>query len=264
MENLLHWFFADLSWLQIAVLAVGAMIIGINKTAVPALGVLAVVLFTQFFDPHTASAAVLPLLCAGDLLAVAWYRRSANWKFVLALLPWALVGLVLGMAVVRCIRNTNVLGLVIALLILGVQALSLMKGAVQERIDKMRGGMAMAAIFGILAGFTTQVANAAGPVMAIYLVLMKFSKEEYIGSAAWYFLILNWIKLPLFALDGRLNWQVIKFVPGVFIFLILGSVIGILFLRNISQKSFTRIVQILTAVCAIRLLWMSLAKMGIF
>ena len=52
----------------------------------------------------------------------------------------------------------------------------------------------MAATFGILAGFTTQVANAAGPVMAIYLVLMKFSKEEYIGSAAWYFLILNWIK----------------------------------------------------------------------
>ena len=115
--------------------------------------------------------------------------------------------------------------------------------------------------FGILAGFTTQVANAAGPVMAIYLVLMKFSKEEYIGSAAWYFLILNWIKLPLFAMDGRLNWQVIRFVPGVFIFLILGSVIGILFLRNISQKSFTRIVQILTAVCAVRLLWMSIAKL---
>ena len=263
MENLLHWFFGDLTWLQIAILAIGAMIIGINKTAVPALGVLAVVLFTQFFDPHTASAAVLPLLCAGDLLAVAWYRREANWKFVAALLPWAMVGLVLGMAVVRSISNTYLLGLVIALLILGVQLLSLMKGTVQQQIDKMRGGMFMAAIFGILAGFTTQVANAAGPVMAIYLVLMKFSKEEYIGSAAWYFLILNWIKLPLFALDGRMNWEVLKIVPGVLIFLLAGAAIGILFLRNISQKCFTRIVQVLTMLCALRLLWMSLAKMGV-
>ena len=259
-----EWMFGDFSWLQIAVMALGAIIIGINKTAIPALGALAVVMFTQFFDPATASAAVLPLLCVGDVMAVIWYRRSANWKFVLNLLPWALVGLLLGMVVVRCISNTNVLGLVIGAIILGVQLLSLTKGKFQQKIDEWRGSIGMAAIFGILAGFTTQVANAAGPVMAIYLVLMKFSKEEYIGSAAWYFLILNWIKLPLFALDGRLNWQVIKFVPGVFIFLILGSVIGILFLRNISQKSFTRIVQILTAVCAIRLLWMSLAKMGIF
>ena len=260
---MLEWFFGDFSYLQIAVLAAGALIIGINKTAIPALGALVVVMFTQFFDPRMASAAVLPLLCAGDLLAVIWYRRSANWKFVCNLLPWALVGMLCGMLVVRNIVNTNVLGIVIAAIILGVQALSLTRGAIQDRIDAWRGSLGMAAVFGILAGFTTQVANAAGPVMAIYLVLMKFSKEEYIGSAAWYFLILNWIKLPLFALDGRMNWEVLKIVPGVLIFLLAGAAIGILFLRNISQKCFTRIVQVLTMLCALRLLWMSLAKMGV-
>ena len=255
---MLEWFFGDFSALQIAVLAIGALIIGINKTAIPALGALVVVMFTQFFPPHIASAAVLPLLCCGDLLAVTWYRRQANWNFVFKLLPWALVGLMLGMLVVRCIDNTNVLGIVIAGIILGVQLLSLSRGVMQKKIDLWRGSTAMAAVFGILAGFTTQVANAAGPVMAIYLVLMKFSKEEYIGSAAWYFLILNWLKLPLFALDGRLTWEVLKIVPGVLIFLVIGSAAGLLFLRNISQKSFTTIVQILTALCALRLLWLNI------
>ena len=261
---MLEWMFGDFSWLQIAIMAIGAVIIGINKTAIPALGALVVVMFTQFFDPATASAAVLPLLCTGDLLAVIWYRRTANWKFVLNLLPWALVGLLLGMVTVRSISNTNVLGLVIGAIILGVQLLSLTKGKMQEKIDAWRGSMGMAAVFGILAGFTTQVANAAGPVMAIYLVLMKFSKEEYIGSAAWYFLILNWLKLPLFAMDGRLTLDVLKIVPGMVIFIVIGATVGILLLKNISQKSFTLIIQVLTCLCALRLLWMSLAKMGIF
>ena len=261
---MLEWMFGDFTMLQIAVLAIGAVIIGINKTAIPALGALVVVMFTQFFDPAMASAAVLPLLCVGDLLAVAWYRHQANWKFVLNLLPWALVGLVLGMIVVRGITNVNILGIAIAVIILGVQALSLTKGRMQERIDQWRGSVGMAAVFGILAGFTTQVANAAGPVMAIYLVLMKFSKEEYIGSAAWYFLILNWIKLPLFALDGRLTLDVLKIVPGMVVFLVIGAAIGILLLKNISQKSFTRIIQIMICLCALRLLWMSIAKMGLF
>ena len=257
---MLQWMFGDFTALQIAVLAIGAVIIGINKTAIPALGALVVVMFTQFFDPAVASAAVLPLLCVGDVLAVIWYRRSANWKFVLNLLPWALVGLLLGMVVVRCISNTNMLGVVIGAIILGVQLLSLTKGKFQKKIDEWRGSIGMAATFGILAGFTTQVANAAGPVMAIYLVLMKFSKEEYIGSAAWYFLILNWLKLPLFALDGRLTLDVLKIVPGMVIFLIIGAAAGILLLKNISQKSFTRIIQVLTCLCALRLLLMSISK----
>ena len=258
---MMQWMFGDLTALQIAVLAIGAVIIGVNKTAIPALGALAVVLFTQFFDPGMASAAVLPLLCVGDVLAVIWYRRQANWKFVLNLLPWAFVGLFLGMIVVRGISDLNVLGIVIAAIILAVQALSLTRGKMQSKIDSWRGSVGMAAVFGILAGFTTQVANAAGPVMAIYLVLMKFSKEEYIGSAAWYFLILNWIKLPLFALDGRLTFEVLKIVPGMVIFLVIGAAAGILLLKNISQKGFTAIIQVLTALCAVRLLWMSIANM---
>ena len=252
---MLEWMFGDFTMLQIAVLAIGAVIIGINKTAIPALGALVVVMFTQFFDPAMASAAVLPLLCVGDLLAVAWYRRQANWKFVLNLLPWALVGLVLGMIVVRGITNVNILGIAIAVIILGVQALSLTKGRMQERIDQWRGSVGMAAVFGILAGFTTQVANAAGPVMAIYLVLMKFSKEEYIGSAAWYFLILNWIKLPVFALEGRVTWESVKLDLCMLPFIILGGFLGIVLLRKLPQKVFKAIIQILVVVASVRLLW---------
>lgn len=255
---MMEWMFGALTPLQIAVLAAGALLVGINKTGVPAFGIVVVVLFAQCFPADVASAAVLPLLCLGDVVAVAWYRRQANWKFVLRLLPWAFLGLALGAATIRLISSNALLSVMIGAVILGVQLLSFAQNRVKERIDAWRGSVGMAAFFGILAGFTTQVANAAGPVMAIYLLLMKFSKEEYIGSAAWYFLILNWIKLPLFALDGRLSLEVLRMVPGAVPFLLLGAAAGIVILHKMPQKWFQAIIQVFVTVGALRLLWMGL------
>lgn len=175
---MMEWMFGALTPFQIAVLALGAVLVGINKTGVPAFGIVVVVLFAQCFPAKAATAAVLPLLCLGDLLAVAWYRKQANWKFVLRLLPWAFLGLTIGAGTVRLISGNAMLSVLIGALILGVQFLSFAQRSLKERIDRWRGSVGMAAFFGILAGFTTHVANAAGPVMAIYLLLMKFPKEE--------------------------------------------------------------------------------------
>ena len=258
---MMQWMFGSMTGWEIAILALGAVLVGINKTGIPAFGIVVVVLFAQFFPASVASAAVLPLLCLGDMLAVLWYRRSANWRFVGRLLPWALVGLGLGALTVRFISDNAVLSVVIGGVILLVQLLSLVSGRMKQLVERYRGSMAMAAAFGILAGFTTQVANAAGPVMAIYLLLMNFSKEEYIGSAAWYFLILNWIKLPLFALDGRLSPEVLRMVPGMVPFLVLGAALGVVILHKLPHKWFQRVIQVFVLIGAIRLLWMGLAAL---
>lgn len=254
-----EWMFGGLAAWQIAVLASGAVLVGINKTGIPAFGIVVVVLFAQFFPADVASAAVLPLLCLGDLLAVIWYRREADWRFVGRLLPWALAGLGLGALTVRMISDNAVLTVMIGVVILLVQAMSFAGSRMKKAIDRLRGSVGMAAFFGILAGFTTQVANAAGPVMAIYLLLMNFSKERYIGSAAWYFLILNWLKLPLFALDGRLSAEVLRMVPGLIPFLVLGAAAGVVILHKIPQKWFQTVIQIFVTAGALRLLWMGLA-----
>lgn len=256
---MMQWMFGAMTGWEIAILALGAVLVGINKTGIPAFGIVVVVMFAQFFPASVASAAVLPLLCLGDVLAVIWYRRSANWRFVGRLLPWALVGLALGALTVRLISDNAVLSVVIGLVILLVQLLSLVSTGMKQAVERYRGSTAMAALFGILAGFTTQVANAAGPVMAIYLLLMNFSKEEYIGSAAWYFLILNWLKLPLFALDGRLSPEVLRMVPGMLPFLVLGAALGVVILHKLPHKWFQRVIQVFVFAGALRLLWMGLA-----
>ena len=92
-----------------------------------------------------------------------------------------------------------------------------------------------------------------------YRLLMNFSKEEYIGSAAWYFLILNWLKLPLFALDGRLSPEVLRMVPGMLPFLVLGAALGVVILHKLPHKWFQRVIQVFVFAGALRLLWMGLA-----
>jgi len=51
-------------------------------------------------------------------------------------------------------------------------------------------------LFGLLGGFTTMIGNAAGPVMAIYLLSLKMPKYSFVGTNAWFFLVINCRYLP--------------------------------------------------------------------
>src|SRR5205085_9219837 len=54
-----------------------------------------------------------------------------------------------------------------------------------------------AALCGVAAGFTSMIGNLAGAVMAVYLLLMRLPKNEFIGTSAWFFMVINWFKVPL-------------------------------------------------------------------
>ena len=53
--------------------------------------------------------------------------------------------------------------------------------------------------YGIAAGFATTVANAAGPVMSMYLLMKNLPKEQFVATGAWFFLVVNLAKLPIYA-----------------------------------------------------------------
>ena len=80
------------SHLLLAILA--AFLVGVAKTGIGGLGMLAVVLFAQIMPAKQATGMVLPLLCFGDLFAYASYRQHAKWSACWKLFPWTAAGVV--------------------------------------------------------------------------------------------------------------------------------------------------------------------------
>ncbi|MBQ9787053.1 MAG: sulfite exporter TauE/SafE family protein [Lentisphaeria bacterium] len=244
----------SLDTVQLTVLIIAAILIGINKTAIPGLGVLPVVMLTMVFETRLSTGVQLGMLALADIVAVSYYRRQADWKVVLRLLPWALAGIALGSLILRYIPTDGVVmkrtigGIVLALMVLGI----LRKRLAPEQIPS---GIGWSGFYGILLGSTTQLANAAGPISSLYLLAMKLPKETYMGTCAWFFLILNWLKLPIFAWEGRVTlesvWLDICMLPVI----IFGGFLGIVLLRKMPQKIFEWIIQILVIAASVRLLW---------
>ena len=250
---MLETIFQNCDWLQITGLLVSAILIGINKTALPGIGTLPVIFLTLLFQAHLATGLQLIMLCTADLMAVAYYRKSANWKLVLRLLPCALCGIALGSVTLRFVTD-EILRNAIGIIILLMAALHFIhKHWINP--DKVPNHPAFIMMVGIVAGFTTQVANAAGPVMALYLLAMRLPKEEYMGTCAWYFMILNWIKMPIFIMEGRITQEALLIDLPMLPIVLLGAFLGVLFLRKIKQKTFETAIQILIVLSALYLLF---------
>jgi len=106
---------------------------------------------------------------------------------------------------------------------------------------------------GILAGATTMMANAAGPVMVIYLLAMRLKKSQFIGTSAWYFWVVNLLKVPL-----NINLQLITFKSfmtdlTLLPVILFGALLGIILINKIPQRGFNFIVSLLATVSAVYL-----------
>lgn len=248
----MDYFFAGISTTQLIILAIAAVLIGINKTGLPGLGLLPVVMLANTFDVGISTGLQLGMLALADLPAAWYYRKTVNWRQLLRLIPAALVGIVLGSLTLR-VTPAGSLNLLIAVIILILCVFGFTKDYLIPDKNKIPTHWAFSTCFGLLAGFTTQVANAAGPVMAIYLISMRFEKKEYMGTAAWYFLLLNWTKVPIFWQEGRITAESVKADLGMIPLLMLGAFLGILLLNKIPQKMFEKIVLFLSAIAAVKL-----------
>jgi uncharacterized membrane protein YfcA len=249
-----EWFLPGFSNYQILMLGVCAFMVGISKTGVPGLGILVVSMMAMTFPAKASTGLLLLMLGAADIFAVAYYRRHAHWVLVLRLLPWALAGIGAGSVVLRYLDDDQ-LRPVIGFIILAMLAVNYWRQRRSADTAGLPHHWLFAAVMGFTAGFTTQISNAAGPVMAIYLLAMQLPKNEYIGTGAWYFLILNWLKIPLFALDGRITMSAVRADLAMLPLLALGAGIGILILHKIPQRWFEVMIQLLALAAALRLCW---------
>lgn len=243
----------DVNTTQWTILCLCAIMVGISKTGVPGIGILIVQLLALIFPAKASTGLLLPMLAFADLFAVAYYRRHAQWNHVVKLLPPALAGIATGSVIIRHLDNAQ-LKPIIGIIVLVLLALNYWRNKHNGENKHIPTHWSFALALGFLAGLTTQLANAAGPIVVIYMLAMGLDKHKFIGTAAWYFLILNWIKMPLFIWDGRITLQSVKLDLLMCPLIIVGVVLGIVILKRIPQTWFNTIVQLLALAAAIKLI----------
>ena len=232
-----------------------AFLVGVSKTGVPGIGILVVPLLGIGFGGRLGAGVMLPLLIMGDVFAVTWYRRHCQWEKLATLLPWVVVGLAFGTAALWITGGGNsgkdVTDVVIGGLVAVMVLLHIWRNRLGDRLTPTSSiGTAGT---GVAAGFATMVSNAAGPVMQMYLAAYHMPKEQFMGTIAWYFFIINLSKFPIYVILSRLIPQKplvtassltlnAMVLPAV----LAGVFIGKWLLPRISQKAFETIVVMLS------------------
>jgi uncharacterized protein len=235
--------------------ALGAFMVGISKAGITGLSILSIALFTQVFpSSKQASGLVLPLLIFGDFVAVFAYRKHTQWHYVWRLFPWTALGVVLGYFTLGRISDHATKSM-IGGIIVSLAALSFWRRYVSVANDQRTAALhwSVAACIGVIAGFITLVANAAGPLMAIYLVAMRLPKMEYVGTAAVFFMLLNLFKVPFMVDLGLITVQSFGFNVMLAPAVLLGAVAGRWLLIRVNQTLFEQLVLALSAIGGILL-----------
>ncbi|MCE2960164.1 MAG: TSUP family transporter [Akkermansiaceae bacterium] len=237
----------------LAIALFAAVCIGLSKAGFSGISMVSVVLLADIYGAKASVGLALPLLIAADLMAYPAFIKHGSWRLVWKLLPATFVGLLLGWWLLGEIDDTvarRVIGACV-LCMVAVQALRKWRPVLFDALAESRGFGCSA---GVMGGFSTMLANAAGPVIQLYLLAQRVPKMELIGIGTRFFLLINIIKIPLNAKLALITeeslWENAKLLPGVFA----GIVIGRWLIGRVPQAAFEWMIVIFSFIAAARLL----------
>lgn len=234
-------------------LGLAAFSMGVAKTGVPGFGMLAVPILAMYFPAKIAVGLMLPIMIFADLFAVVYYFRTCRWHYLFRLLPWAVGGLLIAYVLLFYITDKGLKPLigVIILILLALRVRTIVKG---DSAD-VPHHPAFAGSMGMATGITTMLANAGGPVMTLYLLSMRLEKRLFVGTAAWFFFIVNWLKVPLMMDHDMITMSTFKAGVMVFPAVVLGALAGVLIIKYLPQRVFNIVALVLAALAALKLLF---------
>ncbi|MBC8004850.1 MAG: sulfite exporter TauE/SafE family protein [Verrucomicrobia bacterium] len=230
------------------------MLIGMSKVGIPGVSMIVVPALAFIFGAKQSTGVLLPILMMADLFGVAYYRRHANWHHLVKVIPWAVVGLFIALWIGDIVNDEQFKDLIAILVFLSI-GLMLWQ-------DKRKGTNLFpdkwwfAASMGILGGFATMIGNVAGPVFAIYLLAMHLPKNSFIGTGAWFFLIINFTKFPLqLFVWNNINTQTLLIDLVTLPAIAIGAFLGFKMVKTIPEHAYRGAVIIITAISAFLLLF---------
>lgn len=237
------------SFLNWTLIALGAFVIGLSKAGVKGIDMLNVTLMALVFGSKASTGIVLPLLCLADVMAVKYYHRHARWPHVWRLLPWMVAGILIGVFVGKEVNETVFRRLMAAIIVLTVIIVLLMEVRKSSFVPK---GSFFVAGTGLASGFTTMLGNLAGAFSNLYFLALRMPKNDFIGTAAWVFLVINLFKLPFQILFWK-NITPASLEIDLFLLpaLLAGFFLGIRLVARIRDDRYRKVVILLTLVGAV-------------
>lgn len=244
MPELLH--FSVINWVLIFT---GAFIIGLAKAGLKGIDMMNVTIMAIVFGGKASTGVVLPLLCVADIMAVWYYNRHAQWPHFWKLLPWMVIGILVGVYTGKDIDEAlfrKIMAVIIVLTVIIMIWLEVRKNPLVPHNLFFASGL------GLAAGFTTMLGNLAGAFANIYFLAMRMNKNDFIGTAAWIFLVINLFKLPFQVLYWKnINMASLQFDLLLLPALLLGFWTGIKLVAKIKDDSYRRVILVLTLAGAV-------------
>jgi uncharacterized membrane protein YfcA len=255
---------ANLIWIGVAI-----FLLGMSKGGLPVAPVVLPLLILVWADQASAArdavGFMLPVLCAMDLVALAFYRRRIEWPRLRTLWP----GMVAGVAVASALFVSDAS----AAIAVSDRALKLLIGALGLAFVAHRAAQTWwlkklhadtgrswrrGTLYGFASGVTSTLAHAAGPVMQMYLLPQKLDKLVFAGTTAAFFFVLNLVKVVPFALLGRLKGDALLLGVKVLPIAPVGVAVGYAAVRVLKPRHYVGIIYALLAITSVLLVWKAL------
>ena len=239
------------SYFHWSILVMIAFFVGMSKTGVYGLGMLAAPLLAGIYGGKVSAGLLLPMLSMADMFAVIYYNRHASWPHLWKLFPFAILGIIIAIWVGNVISDST-FKIIMAVFILG--GIPVMIWRERMKNAKPLSGYGWSGFFGITGGFSTMIGNTAGPIMSLYLLATQLPKNVLIGTGAWFFLLINLFKIPFHIFV----WETItlkSFTLNLILWpvILLGGFLGIKLVRIIPEKPFRWLVIGMTTLASLKL-----------
>ena len=234
---------------SITIVITTALLLGMAKTGIQGAGMLSVPLLAIAFGGKASSGLMLPMLLVADVFGVWYYHRHASFKYLKILFPWAALGVIAGSWAGNYIPEDLFRTLMAVIIILSLVAMVWLEFGGK---DKIPDTIYFAAIAGFLGGFTSMIGNLAGTVMVIYFLSMRLPKNSFIGTAAWFFLVVNWFKVPFHVwvwhtIDMDSWIMALTVTPAI----VVGALIGIYLVKKMTETVYRWFIVGMTLVAAV-------------
>lgn len=230
-----------------------AFLLGMGKAGIKGLGLLIVLIMALVFGGKPSTGVLIPLMIVADIFAVFYYHRHTQWKYLAKLLPTMFLGVLIGVWIGKDISEV-IFKQIMAVLILVTLAIMIIME--KKKSNDIPNHWAFSSGMGLLSGVTSMIGNLAGSFADIYFLAMRLPKNEFIGTAAWLFFIINVFKLPFHIFI----WKTVTIetiglnlilIPGI----VLGFFLGVKIVKLINNSVYRKFIFIATALGALLILF---------
>jgi hypothetical protein len=234
-----------LSTLQWIAICFAVFLLGLSKSGIKGIGIVLVIILAYVFGEKASTGILLPMLICADIMAVIYYNRHANWNYIGKLMPWMVIGVLVGVWLGSLISEVLFKR---AMAIIIIVSVLIMFYSEHRPAANIPSNPIFSISAGFFSGFSTMIGNLAGPITNVYFLAMRLPKNEFIGTTAWLFFIINVFKLPFhFLVWKTVTKETLALNAVLFPVIVISFFSGIWIVKQLSNINYRRLILIITA-----------------